>query len=96
MINCVGEIWYYDKLSSEIVSKSFNTAGITLIQDGSEEMFICNSPFQEDNQFMVKQVEQPEMNRMKDEKTDDYNNNFEEEYEEEYEEDDEKEKEVVG
>ena len=60
LINWVGEIWYDDKLSSEMISKSFNTAGITLAQDGSEdEMFIGHNSLLEDDQVMVEQVEQP-------------------------------------
>ena len=59
-INWVGEIWYDDKLSSEMDSKSFKTVGITLAQDESEdEMFIGHNSLLEDDQVMVEQVEQP-------------------------------------
>ena len=37
LINWVGEIWYDDKLSFKMVSKSFKTTGITLARDESEE-----------------------------------------------------------
>ena len=41
LINWVAEVWYDDKLSSEIISKSFKAMGISLALDGSEdEMFI--------------------------------------------------------
>ena len=60
MINWVGEIWYDDKLSSEMISKSFKTEGITLTQDGSgDKMFISHNPLLEDDQVMVEQVDQP-------------------------------------
>ena len=54
LINCVGEIWYDDKLSSEMVSKSFITARITMPLDGSEDkMFIGHNPLLEDDKVMV-------------------------------------------
>ena len=55
-----GEIWYDDKLSSDMVSKSFKTAGITLALDGSEEeMFISHNPLLEYDKAMIEQVEKP-------------------------------------
>ena len=49
LINWVGEIWYDDKLSFEMVSKSLKTTGITLAQDWSEyEMFIGHNSLLED------------------------------------------------
>ena len=47
-------------MSSEKISKSFKTVGITLVLDGSkDEFFICHNPLLEDDQFMVEQVVQP-------------------------------------
>ena len=44
-----------------MVSKSFKTSGITLAPDRNEdEMFIDHSPLVEDEQFMIKQVDQSE------------------------------------
>ena len=60
LINWVAEVWYDNKLSSEIVSKSFKEAGITLALDGSEdEMSICHKQLLNDDHVMVEQVEQP-------------------------------------
>ena len=60
LINWVGEIWHDDKLSSEMVSKLFIIAGITLALDGSEDkMFIGYNSLLEDDQVMVEQVEHP-------------------------------------
>ena len=36
LIKLVRKIWYDDKLSSEVVSKSFKTVGITLALNGSK------------------------------------------------------------
>ena len=59
LTNWVAEVWYDDKLSYEIISKSFKAARITLIFDGSEdEMFIGHNQLLNDNQVMVEQVEQ--------------------------------------
>ena len=52
--NWVGEICHDDKLSSEMVSKSFKNTEITLATDGSEdEMFIGYNSLLEDGQSMV-------------------------------------------
>ena len=60
MINWVEEIWYDDKLSSEMISKSFKTAGITMILDENEnKMLIGHNPMLEDDKAKVEQVEQP-------------------------------------
>ena len=37
LTNRVAEVWYDDKLSSDIINKSFKTSGITLALDGSED-----------------------------------------------------------
>ena len=69
LINCVGEIWYDNKLSSEIVSKSFKTAGITLGLDGSEDkMFIRHNPLLEDDKVSVEQPEDRQDEGMNDAK----------------------------
>ena len=60
MINWIAEVWYDDKLSSEIISKSFKTAWIILAFDGSEEeMFISHYRLLNYDQVMVEQVHQP-------------------------------------
>ena len=60
LINWVGEIWYDDKLTSEMVRKSFKTTWITLELDGNEvKMFIGHNSLLKDDQVMVEQVEQP-------------------------------------
>ena len=60
LINWVAEVWYDDKLSSEIISKSFKATGIILALDGSEdEMFIGHNQLLNDDQVTVEQVEQP-------------------------------------
>ena len=57
LINWIGEIYYDDKLSSEMVSKLLKTAGITLALDRNEgKIFISHNPFLEDDQAMVEQV----------------------------------------
>ena len=87
LINWVAEVWYDDKLSSEIISKSFKAAGITLALDGSEdEMFIGHNQLINDDQVMVEQVEQPvdeQDEEIKDPEIDDKRNNLEENEEEE-------------
>ena len=92
-INWVRDIWYDDRLCSEVVRKLFKTTGITLTLDGSEdEMLICHNPLLEDDHVLVEQVEQPadeQDKEMKDAKIDDDNNNNSEE-------EDEEEKEAVG
>ena len=73
--------------------KSLQTTGITLTLDGSKDkIFICHNPLLEDDQVLVKQVEQPadgQDKRTKDAEIDDDNNNNSEE-------EDEEEKEAVG
>ena len=60
-----------DKLSSEIVNKSFKTVGIILELDGSdEEMLICHYLLLKDNELMAEQDEE-----MKDAEIDDNSNN---------------------
>ena len=87
LINWVAEVWFDDKLSSEIISKSFKAAGITLALDGSEdEMFIGHNQLINDDQVMVEQVEQPvdeQDEEIKDPEIDDKRNNLEENEEEE-------------
>ena len=87
LINWVAEVWYDDKLSSEIISKSFKAAGITLALDGSEdEMFIGHNQLLNDDQVMVEQVEQPvdeQDEEIKNTEIDDKSNNLEENEEEE-------------
>ena len=57
LINWVGKIWYDDKLSSEMVSKSFKTKGITLALYWREnKVFIGHNPLIEDDQVMIEQV----------------------------------------
>ena len=74
-------------MSSEIISKSFKAAGITLALDGSEdEMFIGHNQLINDDQVMVEQVEQPvdeQDEEIKDPEIDDKRNNLEENEEEE-------------
>ena len=86
LINWVAEVWYDDKLSSEIISKSFKAAGITLALDGSEdEMFIGHNQLLNDDQVMVEQVEQQvdeQDEEIKDPEIDDKSNNLEENEEE--------------
>ena len=86
LINWVVEVWYDDKLSSEIINKSFKSAGITLALDGSEDkMFTSHNQLLNDDQVMVKQVEQPadeQDEEMKDAEIDDKRNNLEENKEE--------------
>ena len=86
LINWVAEVWYDNKLSSEIISKSFKAAGITLTLDGSEdEMFIGHNQLLNDDQIMTEQVEQPVDEQEKEIKYpefDDKNNNLEENKEE--------------
>ena len=58
LINWVWEVWYSEKLSQEIIKKSFKIAGITLNIDGSEdEMFIGYNEILGDDQEMVEEVE---------------------------------------
>ena len=56
LIISVGEIWYDDKLTYEVIRKSFKTVGITMTLDGSEdEMFISRNPLLKDDQVMIEQ-----------------------------------------
>ena len=58
LINWVWEVWNSEKLSQEIIKKSFKIAGITLNIDGSEdEMFIGYNEILGDDQEMVEEVE---------------------------------------
>ena len=60
MINWAGEIWYDDKLSSEMVSKSFKTAGITLAFNRSDDKIsISHNSLLKDDQVMFEQTELP-------------------------------------
>ena len=65
-------------MSSEIISKSFKTAGITLaLYQSEDEMFIRHNQLLNDDQVMVEQVEQSvdEQNEeMKDVEIDDKSN----------------------
>ena len=79
LINWIGEIWYGNNLSSEMISKSFKTTGITLILDGSKEIILIgHNLLIKDDQVMVKQVEQLAYEQdegMKDAEIDDNNIN---------------------
>ena len=60
LIKWIGEIWYDDKLSSEMIRKSFKTVGITLALDRNEDkMHKDHNPLLDDDQVMDDQVEQP-------------------------------------
>ena len=80
LINWVAEVLYYGKLTSEIISKSFKRAGITLVLDRSQdEMFIGLNQLLNDYQVIVEQVDQlvKEQNEeMKDTEINDNNNNL--------------------
>ena len=80
LINWVAEVLYYGKLTSEIISKSFKRAEITLVLDKSQdEMFIGLNQLLNDYQVIVEQVDQPvkEQNEeMKDTEINDNNNNL--------------------
>ena len=73
-------------MSSEIISKSFKAAGITLALDSCEdEMFIGHNQLLNDDQVMVDQVEQPvdeQDKKIKDAEIDEKRNNLEENEEE--------------
>ena len=83
LINRVGDIWYDDKLTSEMFYQFIKNVGITLTLDGSEdEMLIGHNSLLEDDQVIVEQVDQPENEQdegMKDAEIDDNKNNYEEE-----------------
>ena len=74
-------------MTSEIISKSFQATGITLVLDDSEdEMFIGHNQLLNDDQVMVKQVEQPvdeQDEEITDPEIDDKSNNLEENVKEE-------------
>ena len=60
LINWVAEVWYDDKLFSQIISKSFKTVLIILALDEREDkIFIGNSQLLNEDQVMNEQVEQP-------------------------------------
>ena len=83
LINWAGEIWHGNKLPSEMISKSFKIAEITLALDGIEDkMCIGYNPLLEDEQVIVEQVEQSlneQDDGMKGTKIDDNSNNSENE-----------------
>ena len=58
IIDWVGEIWYSEKLSSAMISKSFKKAGVTLNFDGSEDELFIGYSKEDDVEEMVGEVDQ--------------------------------------
>ena len=58
IIDWVGEVWYDDKLSTDMVVKSFKKAGVTLNTDGSEDNLFIGYNKDEEIKEMVAEVEE--------------------------------------
>ena len=59
LINWFAEVWYADKLSQEMINKSFKAFGVTLnTNDRENEVLIGNNGLLGDYQEMAGQVEQ--------------------------------------
>ena len=84
LMNWVKEVWYDDKISSEIINKPFKTEGIINVLDESKnEIFISYNQLIMTNKSWLNKLSSQKMSKMKNTEIDDNKNSLEENYKEE-------------